>query len=275
MKKKIVIGWLLVPVTLVVSLFLVIPLVYMLLSSFKQDGTQAWTINNYLQAVSNPYYYQAFFNSGWIALVSSLVGILLASLFCQALLQLPDKLQEKLTLFSNLAANFAGVPLAFGFIILFGNAGIFKLIFPEWLQFDLYSWKGLVLTYVYFQIPLATLFLYPVLKKVQKNWQESAELLGASNFYYIRKVVFPYVLPAMSGTFAILFANGMGTYETAYALVGSNINLITTRIGALVAGDVYAKPNVGSALAVLFALSMILVIALSQKFMTQMRRVTE
>ena len=61
-------------------------------------------------------------------------------------------------------------------------------------------------------------------------------------------------------TFVILFANGMGTYETAYALSSSNVNLLTIRIAALVSGDVFAKPNLGSALAV--ALGVLLVTAM-------------
>lgn len=271
MKSRVTIYWL-VPLGLILGMFLVIPLFYMVVSSFQLDGSNQWTLANYRQSLTNPYYYQSFANSSLIAFVSSIVGLLGALIFCQALLALPKRAQERLTLFSNLAANFAGVPLAFGFIIMLGNAGVLKLLLPIFAEFDLYSWKGLVLTYVYFQIPLATLFLYPVIKKVKREWQESAELFGASSFYYWRRVVMPFMAPSLTGTFIILFANGMGTYETAYALVGSNINLVTTRISALVAGDVYAKPNVGSALAVLFALSMIVVIGLSQKVMKQVRK---
>ncbi len=66
--------------------------------------------------------------------------------------------------------------------------------------------------------------------------------------------------PSIASTFVILFANGMGTYETAYALTSSNVNLLTIRIAALVSGDVFAKPNLGSALAV--ALGVLLVTAM-------------
>lgn len=272
MKVSVKQGLILLPVLMVLILFLIIPLSQMVLSSFRLDNTQAYSLNNYIEAVSNPYYYQAFANSALIAFFSSFIGIIGALLFSYALISLPERVQETLTLFSNLAANFAGVPLAFGFIIILGNAGLLKLMFPVLDSFDLYSWKGLVLTYVYFQIPLATLFIYPVMRKVRKEWEESSELLGATSWYYWRKVVFPFLLPSLSGTFAILFANGMGTYETAYALVSSNVNLVTTRISALVAGDVYAKPNIGSTLAVLFVLSMVLVITLSQHLMKQMRK---
>lgn len=272
MKKIGKLIWFLIPLVLVMALFLVIPLGYMLVSSFQLDGSKTWSFANYVQSVTNPYYYQAFFNSALIALVSSVIGLIGSLIFCHALLVLPKRSQERLTLFSNLAANFAGVPLAFGFIIMLGNAGVLKLIFPVLASFDLYTWKGLVLTYVYFQIPLATLFLYPVVKKIKKEWQESAELFGANYLYYWWRVVLPFMAPSLTGTFVILFANGMGTYETAYALVGSNINLVTTRISALVAGDVYAKPNVGSALSVIFALSMVIVIVASQKIMNQIQK---
>lgn len=260
------------PLFIIAVMFLFIPLVFMLISSFQLDVTNEFSVNNYVQALTSPYYYQAFGNSLLIAVVSSVIGIIGALIFSYALIGLSEGIQEKLTLFSNLAANFAGIPLAFGFIIILGNSGLLKMVFPILKAFDLYTWKGLVLTYTYFQIPLATLFIYPVMRKVKKEWQESSEMLGANTFYYLRKVVFPFLVPTISGTFAILFANGMGTYETAYALVSSNVGLITTRIAALVAGDVYAKPNVGSALSVVFVVSMVCVIFISQYTMKRFRK---
>jgi len=262
----------LLPLFIIAIMFLFVPIIIMFLASFQLDVTNEFSMNNYIQALTNPYYYQAFGNSILIAAVSSVIGIVGSLIFSYALIGLSESAQEKLTLFSNLAANFAGIPLAFGFIIILGNSGLLKMVFPILKSFDLYTWKGLVLTYTYFQIPLATLFIYPVMRKVKKEWQESAEMLGATTFLYLRKVVFPFLVPTISGTFAILFANGMGTYETAYALVSSNVGLITTRIAALVAGDVYAKPNVGSALSVVFVVSMICVIFISQYTMKKLRK---
>ncbi|OTN89745.1 hypothetical protein A5819_002243 [Enterococcus sp. 7E2_DIV0204] len=262
----------LLPLFIIAIMFLFVPIIFMFLASFQLDVTNEFSMNNYIQALTNPYYYQAFGNSILIAAVSSVIGIVGSLIFSYALIGLSESAQEKLTLFSNLAANFAGIPLAFGFIIILGNSGLLKMVFPILKSFDLYTWKGLVLTYTYFQIPLATLFIYPVMRKVKKEWQESAEMLGATTFLYLRKVVFPFLVPTISGTFAILFANGMGTYETAYALVSSNVGLITTRIAALVAGDVYAKPNVGSTLSVVFVVSMICVIFISQYTMKKLRK---
>ena len=65
-----------------------------------------------------------------------------------------------------------------------------------------------------------------------------------------------------------LFANGMGAYATAYALVGGNYNLLAVRIGSLVAGDVVNGPQLGNALAVILAFSTLLAVYLNHK-MTQ------
>lgn len=253
------------PMIMMFVAFLIIPLGFMIVGSFRSDITNQWTISNYQAALSNPYYTQAFVNSIKIACISSITGILFSLLLCFCLLSLSEKAQEKITLITNLAGNFAGIPLAFSFIVLVGNAGVLKMLIPSIASFDLYSISGLILTYLYFQIPLGVLFLYPSLKEVKQEWLEAANILGANTFYSWRKIVWPFLLPALASTFAILFANAMGTYETAYALIGSNVNLLTIRIAALVSGDVFAKPNMGSALATLFGLILILMMFLVQR----------
>lgn len=252
-------------------------MILMITSSFTSETTGMFTFDNYKEIFTNPFYYQAFLNSGMISIFSSVVGLVLAIVVSYALTNLPQKIQDKITVYINVAANFAGVPLAFAFIILLGNSGAFRIFFegidfPLMADFNLYSWQGLALTYLYFQIPLGILFIYPSLKKIKKEWKEAAFLLGASNWSYWRKVGLPNIMPSIAGTFVIMFANGMGTYETAYALTGSNVNLITIRIAALISGDIYARPIIGSTLAVVFAVIMIAILILSQTMLRRVRR---
>ena len=268
---------LLAPFFLVALMFLVIPMALMVTSSFTSESTGAFTFANYIEVLTNPFYFQSFLNSGLISIFSSVAGLILAIFVSYAMTNLPHSIQDKLTVYINVAANFAGVPLAFAFIILLGNSGVFTLLLedinlPFLGNFDLYSWQGLAITYLYFQIPLGILFIYPSLKKIRKEWKEAAFMLGASNWTYWRKVGLPSIMPSIAGTFVIMFANGMGTYETAYALTGSNVNLVTIRIAALVSGDIYARPIIGSTLAVLFAVIMIVILVFSQVLLKKVRR---
>lgn len=268
--------WLL-PFFILAAMFLIIPLVLMITSSFTSEATGSFTLENYKEVFTNAFYYQSFLNSGMISLFSSIAGLILAIIVAYSLTNLPEKIQDKISVYINVAANFAGIPLAFAFIILVGNSGAFRLFFDELSipllsNFDLYSWQGLAITYLYFQIPLGILFIYPSLKKIRREWKEAAFILGASNWNYWRKIGLPNIMPSIAGTFVIMFANGMGTYETAYALTGSNVNLITIRIAALVSGDIYARPIIGSTLAVIFALMMIAILVVSQVLLKRVRR---
>ncbi|WP_268794443.1 ABC transporter permease subunit [Paenibacillus sp. DMB20] len=106
----------------------------------------------------------------------------------------------------------------------------------------------------------------------KKNWRESAALLGASSLRFWRHIGLPVMLPSIVGTFSILIANAMGAYATAYALVGSNYNLVPIRIGSLVAGDVASQPQLGSALAVILGLMMVGAMWCNERMMSRFRR---
>ncbi|BBH22810.1 ABC transporter permease [Paenibacillus baekrokdamisoli] len=266
----------LVPFALIVIGFELLPLFYMIMTSLLSDDETHYSLSQYVTALTSPFYMKAIQNSLYIALGSSILGLIAALFTAYSLTRLPERARDRLLTLSNMTSNFAGVPLAFAYIILLGNNGVFTLLLKSWgldvLTINLYSWTGLVLVYVYFQVPLATLLLYPVYYGVQERWREAASLLGAGSFAYWRRIALPILAPGIAGTFVILFANAMGAYATAYALVGSNFNLLAVRIGALVSGDVITRPQLGSALAVLLGLIMLIAMSLSQWFMRRVRK---
>ena len=108
-----------------------------------------------------------------------------------------------------------------------------------------------MLVYCYFQVQLGLLILYPALDAVTAEIAEAARLMGAGAVAFWTRIGLPILMPALVGTFVFLFANAMGTYATAYALVGGNANLVTIRIGELMAGDVFSDPHLADALATL------------------------
>jgi putative spermidine/putrescine transport system permease protein len=169
--------------------------------------------------------------------------------------------------FTNMSSNLSGVPLAFAFIIIMGANGAVTLLLRGWgwgEDFNLYSRAGLTLIYTYFQIPLAVLLLYPAFDALDDDWQESAILLGASRINYWRLIALPVIAPAVLGTFVLLFANAMGAYASAYALMTSNYNLVTMRISSLVAGDIFLEPNLAAALSVLLVVILVILVTVNQ-----------
>ncbi|MED1781020.1 ABC transporter permease subunit [Brevibacillus fortis] len=266
-----------IPFFAMIALFLLVPLLSMIGGSFQAEGGGGFTFSHYREIFSNPYYLQAFENSVLISFLSALIGIVVAVFAAYAITRFPHSLQQRILVITNLTSNFAGIPLAFAFIVLLGNSGLFVLLAKQLgidfgQSFTLYSWSGLTLVYIYFQLPLAIMLLYPLYHAIQKQWMEAAELLGASPWKFWLRIGFPVLLPGIVGTFSILFANAMGAYASAYALTGSNYNLVPIRIGALVSGDIFARPELGSALAVLLGLTLTAALLVNEWLTRKIRR---
>jgi putative spermidine/putrescine transport system permease protein len=125
--------------------------------------------------------------------------------------------------------------------------------------FNLYSFLGLSLTYLYFQFPLMVLVMTPALDGLKREWREAAENLGASNMQYWWRVALPVLLPSILGSMILLFGNAFGAYATAYALTGGALPIVTIQIGAQIRGDVLHNPGLGYAM----AMGMVVIMAIS------------
>lgn len=258
----------LLPFALFWIAFQLAPLLWIAINSFWSEMNEAWGWDNYRDILTSPFYLQAFRFSLDISFWSSLYGLLIALVAGYSLNQIGSgRLQRFLTAFTNMTSNFAGVPLAFAFVILLGLNGCLTLLLREngfAQSFKLFSRDGMVLVYTWFQIPLGILLLFPAFDGLKKEWQESAAMLGASRWRYWWHIGLPILFPALLGTFVILLANALGAYATIYALTTGNFNVVPVRIAALVSGDISLDPNTGSALAMLLVLLMVLITVAQQ-----------
>lgn len=251
-------------------LFSIAPTLWIALNSFQYEG--AWSLDNFAEILRSAFYRQAFANSVWISLCSSLIGLAIATLVkattrSRTLESTRRKEADTRVAFTNMASNLSGVPLAFAFIIVMGTNGALTLLLRQlgWISdFSIYSQGGLILVYSYFQIPLAVLLLYPAFDALQDDWQDAAALLGASRLTYWRQVGLPVLMPAILGTFVLMLANALGAYASAYALMTSNYNLVTIRISSLVAGDISLEPNLAAALSLLLIVILVGVAMVNQ-----------
>ncbi|WP_408068397.1 ABC transporter permease [Vibrio tritonius] len=253
------------PFAIFFYLFQIAPMLWVIVNSFKVDDE--WSLDNYGQIIDSPFIQQGFSHSASISFWSSLVGLMIATLLVNSLRRIPGRLRSAVVAFTNMTSNFAGVPLAFAFIIILGANGAVTLLLKQWGvidDFNIYSQWGLLLIYIYFQIPLAALLLYPAFDALDDDWQSAAALLGASHWQYWRNVAIPVLAPALLGTFIILIANAMGAYASVYALTGGNYNMITIRIASLVAGDLFLEPNLAAAISVVLIVLLACITAINQ-----------
>jgi len=265
--KKTVIDWLgIAPFMIFALMFLVIPTLYLVTGAFLTPEGH-FTLQN-IRDLFTPTILGAYWISIKISVASALGGALIGFFLAWAIVLggMPTWIRSGLLTFSGVASNFAGVPLAFAFLATLGRTGLLTVFMVNWFGFNLYStgfnllsFFGLTLTYMYFQIPLMVLILTPALDGMKTEWREASAVLGASTWQYWRMIALPILWPSLLGTTLLLFANAFGAIATAYALTGSSLNIVPILLYAQIRGDVLHNANLGYAL----ALGMIVITGIS------------
>ena len=260
-------NWLgVVPFLAFAFLFLIGPVLYLVAGAF-QNAEGQFTFDNIL-ALGSPNIVASFSLTIRLSLLSAFMGALAGLLLGQAVILggLPAWVRNAFTTFSGVASNFAGVPLAFAFIATLGRLGLVTVLLKDLFGinlyaygFNLFSFFGVSLVYLYFQLPLMFLIIAPALDGLKSEWREAAEILGATRRQYWLMVGLPVLLPTILGCFLLLFANAFGTLATVYALMGSGFDVVPIVLFQQIRGNVLYNPNLGYAL----ALGMVVIMAIS------------
>jgi putative spermidine/putrescine transport system permease protein len=77
---------------------------------------------------------------------------------------------------------------------------------------------GIIMSYLWKEIPFMCVLILSALRGPVTNLDETAKTLGASYSYRLRKVILPYIFPAILSGTIIVFAFSFGSYEVPYLL---------------------------------------------------------
>lgn len=242
----------LVPYAVFVGIFLIIPILANLWLTFMVDGAFS---GEPIAGLLEPTTLEAFlvtFNLSWItALLGGVLG--LAVTWALATLERPGWLRTVTVSYSAVASQLGGVALAFAFIATLGTQGLVTVALRAMgidisTFFQLTGFSGLVVVYLYFQIPLMTVLMLPAIGSIKRAWHEAATSLGAQTWQFVRDVVVPVLWPSIAGALLLLFANSFAAYATAYALTGGSVNLVPILVGFNISGNVFVDENFAAAL---------------------------
>jgi putative spermidine/putrescine transport system permease protein len=259
-----------------VALGLIIPLAAVAIGAFQDPGTGAFTFANVSLAVHGSYlagFRESLLLSVMASVIPGVSGMAIAYAIFTA--RRATLLRQVVITASGVFANFGGVPLAFLFVTVLGSSGLAT----RWLSdlgfsiygagFSLYSLTGIVVVYMYFQIPLMVLVMLPALEGLRPAWREAAENLGARRRQYWLHVGGPVLAPSFLASVLLLFGFALSAYATADALTSGTIPITPIQIGQFLSGNVIAgQGNVGKAL----GLGMVVIIAVVMTLYAYLQR---
>jgi len=242
------------PFLIFCAMFELIPVGALLLGSV--GGVERHSLEWIVKVFTNPTFQRSIWNSLLLAVTSSLLGAVIGTAIGYAITRSShDRVRKALIALASLSSNAGGVSLGFAFITILGSAGMITILLRQFgidllSFFSIYSVIGLIVVYLYFQIPLMIVLMLPAFAGLRADWAEASVSLGGSNRDFWRRVGIPVLMPSIVAGTVLLFVSSMGAYATAQALIGSRINLMTIQISILRRGEILYQPAQADAMAV-------------------------
>jgi multiple sugar transport system permease protein len=192
-------GW--TAANFVVIALALIPVLWLLSLSFKTPAAvldpsfwpAAWTWGNYHGILTSSQFIRPLINSIGIALISTFIAVVLASMAAYAIARL----------------RFPGKSLLIGMALLIAMFPLIALVTPMFTierALGLFNtWPGLIIPYVAFGLPLGIYTLSAFFREIPWELEKAAKMDGASPFQAFILVIAPLAAPGMVTTAILVF----------------------------------------------------------------------
>ena len=213
-KQKI--GW--STANLVVIILVIIPVIWIVSLSFKDPASitdrsfwpKEWTWDNYSGIFQTSEFTRALINSIGIALISTFVAVLFASMAAYAVARLRFPGKSVLIGMSLLIAMFPVISLVTPLFNIERNLGLFD------------TWAGLIIPYITFGLPLAIYTLSAFFREIPWELEKAAKMDGATPYQAFRRVITPLAMPGIFTTAILVFIACWNDFLFAISLTSTD-----------------------------------------------------
>jgi multiple sugar transport system permease protein len=258
-KQKI--GW--GSANVVIILVVAIPVLWIVSLSFKDPATindasfwpKRWTLENYRGIFKTSEFTRALVNSIGIALISTLIAVVFASMAAYAVARLRFPGKNLLIGMSLLIAMFPAISLVTPLFNIELSLGLFD------------TWPGLIIPYVTFGLPLAIYTLSAFFREIPWELEKAAKMDGATPFQAFTKVIAPLAAPGMFTTAILVFILCWNDFLFAISLTSTTrARTVPAAIGFFSGSSQFTAPT-GSiaAAAVIITIPIIVFVLLFQR----------
>ena len=231
---------LVLPAGLLVAALLVGPMLYLGRISLNhydalQMMTQAFTPENYVRAVADPYYRDVMATTLVMALTCTALTLLLGFPAGYWIARMQSRWKSLVTVLTLVPLLVGNVVRVAGWVGLMGNEGFINYaldrlgLVSEPVKI-LYTPGAVVIGTIAVVLPYMVLTLASVIESIPRAVEEAAANLGASAAMTFRRVVWPLALPGVAAGCTLVFILCMNTFATAVLLGGSQFKMMAPAV---------------------------------------------
>jgi len=242
------------PVVVVLLVLLAWPMTMLVLRSVATpDG--GWSLARYADVLTSGRYLESLLFTAALAVGSTALALVIclpAGLYLERDRSRQGRL---LAVAMTIPLSLPGIVIGFFVILTVGTTGVVpklaETVTGERAFQIAYTWVGLLLAYLYFQIPRVVLVVRGAAGAVRPEAIAAARSLGASTATIYRRVVLPALRPALASSAALALATAFGAFGTA-ATLSRGMRVVPLEVASAFT-DAF-RPELAATLSVLLAL---------------------
>jgi multiple sugar transport system permease protein len=232
------VGWGVADIVIVIAAL--VPVLWIVSLSFKDPATISdasfiptkWTFENYRGIFQTSEFTRALVNSIGIALISTFVAVVFASMAAYAVARLRFPGKNLLIGMSLLIAMFPAISLVTPLFNIERAIGLFD------------TWAGLIIPYITFGLPLAIYTLSAFFREIPWDLEKAAKVDGATPFQAFRKVIAPLAAPGMVTTAILVFILCWNDFLFAISLTSTtNARTVPAAMGFFTGESQFTAPT--------------------------------
>lgn len=220
----------------IMSIFTLLPFVWMLSSSLKtsEEITRSGiniipkkiTLINFDHVINNTDFLRYIGNSVIVSVLATIVSMTLASFAAYAIIRFYPKWGKVITRGLIMTYMFPPILLAIPYFMLISKLGLAN------------TTQGLILAYLSFTVPFCTWLLLGYFRSVPVAVEEAAMIDGASRFKTFVKIVLPLTAPGLVATGIFAFINAWNEFLYSLVLISSgDKKTVSVGLYSLVGGE--------------------------------------
>ncbi|HPE64798.1 MAG TPA: iron ABC transporter permease [Synergistales bacterium] len=259
-------------VLLFVSLgvFVVFPLLSVLVKSFQSEQG-AFSLENYTRFLTFNYLRSSLWNSLTVGFCTAACSVLVgyAAAFTITRTSVPWK--KALHLLFILPIISPPFTSALSILMLFGANGLITRGLLGIRNYNIYGFKGVLLSQIFTFAPVAYLTLKGVMESLNPTLEDAAMNVGAGRLQTFLRVTLPLSLPGIASAFLVVLIESLADFGNPLVLAGSRFPMLSTQAYLEITGS-FNLP-LGAALAVVLLIPSITSFAI-QRYYLQKRQYT-
>ena len=221
-------------VTLVVAWLALVPLVFLVYSSFMTPQTASvpaqFTLGNYIEAYAGPDTLNLYANSLQFAAGTAVFSLVLGTLLAWINERTNTPFKSLIYALSIVPLIIPGILFVVSWIMLGSpkigliNLAFQKIFDTDVVLIDVYSIVGMIWVDGIHYAPISFLLMTATFRSMDPSLEESAMMSGASVAKVAQRVTLSLAAPALAASFLILFVRSIESFETP-ALLGLPVGI--------------------------------------------------